>query len=208
MRDIWITDHFYENVDEVRREALSFEYQSARELGGSWPGRRTQNINIIAPHIFSQFTQRIYDILGWQPFTTSYFETQFQICQGTDGNSWIHQDDFHEYTHVGIVYLSPAPPVNSGTIIYSLKPDTPIVRDASGWTHSDDNNNPKFYNIKKRVQNNYNRALIYKPSAWHKSDVYFGDTFENSRLTQVCFFREDGVLPHHAHPSGNYDNNE
>jgi len=204
MKDIWTVKNFYENPDQIREEALGFQYEGAKELGGSWPGTRTEKINHIAPHIFSEFTRRIYNTLGWEAHKNSFFETQFQVCQRKDGNSWIHQDDFHEYTHVGIIYLSPTPPLNSGTIIYDLKRDVPLVKDASGWTHSDRNANPKFYDVKHRIQNSYNSAFIYKPSAWHKSDTYFGDTQENSRLTQVYFFREEKSLPHHVYPPGNY----
>ena len=63
MKDIWTIKNFYENPDQIREEALGFQYEGAKELGGSWPGTRTEKINYIAPHIFSEFTRRIYNIL-------------------------------------------------------------------------------------------------------------------------------------------------
>ena len=198
-------EKFYDDPDRIRKEALSFNYQSASESGGNWPGVRSQHINVIAPHIFKEFLERIYSVLGWPPHKTSYFETQFQICKEGDGNSWIHQDDFHEFTHVGIIYLHPTPPPDSGTLTYSLKPEkSPLDKGFKGWTHSKDNSAPEFYNIKERIQNVYNSAILYDPAEWHKSDTYFGDTLENSRLTQVCFFREDNVHAHHANPPGDH----
>jgi hypothetical protein len=196
-------DSFYTDPDKIRQEALALDYTRASELGGSWPGARTQLINNVAPDIFGEFTRKMYAFLGWPSHQESYFETSFQACGAQDGNSWIHQDDFHEYTHVGVIYLHPQPSSDSGTLLYNIKPTIENVYQPKGdWTHMDDNANFKFYDIKKKFENVYNKAVIYSPAEWHKSDTYFGKTLEDSRLTQVYFFRKDGAYPHHMNPPG------
>ena len=201
-------ENFYLNPDKVREVALTQEYQPASVLGGNWPGIRTVYLNNIVPDIYQQFTERLYAFLGWPKGKSAYFETSFQICNEKDGDSWVHQDDFNQYTHIAMVFLQPNPQPNSGTLLYNIKEGISDEDGGKDWHYSDNNGNPDFYKVKKRFPNIYNSCILYGPSEWHKSDVYFGSSNDNARLTQVCFLREDynrAETPHLLDPPANED---
>ena len=201
-------ENFYEDPEKVREVALTQEYQPASVLGGNWPGIRTIYLNNIVPDIYNQFINRLYNFLGWPPDKSAYFETSFQLCDQDDGNSWVHQDDFHQYTHIAMVFLQPNPQPNSGTLLYNIKEGISEEDGGKNWHHSLNTGDPRFYKIKKRFDNIYNSCILYSPSEWHKSDEYFGSSRDDARLTQVCFFREDSnrvSTPHLLEPPGNED---
>ena len=190
-------DNFYANPGFIRSRALSCDYWdcSSHPTGGNWPGIRSEYISAIFPEVFQEFCKNIYSIFNWDSDKSVYFETNFQACKASDGNSWVHQDVMvQNHTHVGIVYLHPNPKPNSGTIIYEPK---------SGLDFNDPNLNtgdPDNFNISYVAENKYNKCIIYSPDHWHKSDIYFGDNLFDSRMTQVFFFREEGATEKFSQP--------
>ena len=188
MSEILTVNNFYSDPDRIRELALAFEYWpcTSHPTGGNWPGVRTKYLSEIATDIFDEFTTNIYNFYGWNHSKEVYFETNFQICRERDGESWVHQDIMvQQHTHVFILFLTPNPRPNSGTIFYNRKPDV----DENEYKQND--GDPKYYDVKEAFQNVYNRAALYHPHEFHKSDTYFGESFKDSRLTQICFFREE-----------------
>jgi hypothetical protein len=92
-----------------------------------------------------------------------------------------------QHTHVLILFLTPDPSPNSGTIFYNRKPD--VNEDE----YKQNDGDPKYYDVKEVFENVYNKAALYNPDEFHKSDTYFGESFRDSRLSQVCFLREEGA---------------
>jgi len=199
MSEILAINNFYSNPDRIREQALAFEYwpASSHPTGGNWPGVRSKYLSEIATDIFDEFTARIYNFYGWGDSKNVYFETNFQVCRERDGKSWVHQDIMTQgHTHVLLLYLTPNPKPNSGTIFYNRKPDI----NESEYKQND--GDPKYYDEREVFGNVYNKAVLYNPDEFHKSDTYFGDSPRNSRLTQVCFFREEGAPRKFSLPRG------
>ena len=44
------------------------------------------------------------------------------------------------------------------------------------------------WELVNQVSNVYNRLILFRADQWHTSQVYFGNTMETGRLTQVFFF--------------------
>lgn len=183
-----IQDNFFGDPDRVREHALKQNYLSSDFAGPdiNYPGKRSLWLSAIDNYLFIYLTQKIYKILGFDPNTSSYTEAFYQWCSKDDGNSWVHWDNLPwNPTHVGVVYLTPDPPDNSGTILYhkpdNFDPDTML---------------PGKYNfeVKQKLDNKYNRIVIYDPKELHKSDTYFGTDINDSRLFIVFFMRIDEVL--------------
>jgi hypothetical protein len=199
-----IVENFYKDPDMVRNLALNQEFlpESHPERFGNWPGRRSKFINDINPRLCEEFRDSLmHSLLEGVPTNYNcYFETNFQLCYETDGDSWIHYDfdpkDW-EITHVGVVYLNPNPPPNSGTLIYDFNKEyeQEFLEYSEKHNHiwrklnrdQDSKEFNRWWTLNLSVENKYNRAVLYSPSVWHKSDRYFGNDKDSGRLIQPFF---------------------
>lgn len=182
-KSITIVDEFFEDVEKIREIALSCEYKTCEEhkIGGTWPGKRSDYLNnILDDDVFEQYIFKMFkEIHPEKKVKKYYIDSFFQICGKDDGDSWVHQDNYSWCNNVSVIYLSPNPEENSGTIIYK-----PIDCGFNAYDITNRNN----YEEVETIDNVYNRLVSYDPLEYHKSDTYFGDTFQNSRLTIVSFF--------------------
>jgi hypothetical protein len=198
-----IADNFYKDPYKVREIALAQDYKDCKhaERDGNWPGYRSKYLNHIDEDLCQEFRSNLMTSLldGVPTYYNCYFETNFQICCADHGDSWIHTDiaPHWDVTHVGVVYLNPAPLPNSGTIFYRFKEEyTDAFKEYSEkhnglWTaltrdQDSDEFNTWFEEV-LTVPNRFNRAIIYSPHRWHKSDQYFGDSIETGRMIQPFF---------------------
>lgn len=184
-----IKDNFFEDPDWIRNYALSGKVQywpgGEHPSGANYPGMRSNALNLIENAIFEEVANGIYDILGVDYSTPSYIESFLQYCVADDGNSWVHRDTLYfNPTHVGLIYLTPDPPPDSGTILYQAPADYVYGRDPEL-----DSGNPDDYKIKKVLDNKYNRFVMYDPDEFHKSDQYFGTNIRDGRLFIVFFMK-------------------
>ena len=199
MRPFLEFENFFSNPDEIRKFALSQKFYSSEDhpTGGNWPGIRTEYYHTLNEDMYYEFTSRLYELMGWDTSKDTYFESMFQLCTASDGNSWIHNDKMtQEFTHVGMVYLTPNPKPNSGTIIYDLKENV----DANSKDFALDESNPKNFNVNSIITNDYNKCIMYDPKSWHKSDQYFGSDIYDGRLTLVFFLKEEGAVKNFSQP--------
>jgi len=166
-----IIDNFLPYPHVVREWALQQQYFDCKETSKiqgketTWPGVRT---NVIVD-LDKQYAD---DVLSKISYLSSTFfgipescgiRSCFQVTTSKDGDSWIHKDDVGVVA--GLLYLTPDPPPDSGTIIYTPPPH--LEHDIVG--------------------NSFNRLLLYSANAYHKSNKYFGDNLRNGRLTQLFF---------------------
>jgi len=185
-----IIDDFYKNPDDVRAFALAQEFSQR----GNYPGQRT------APFLTNSIKQSIQDVI--RPFAgdiTWWGDDStgaFQYTVATD-RSWIHSDDTTDWA--GVLYLTPDPPLSSGTGIFRHK-DTGLRR----WKNSEHpeavaKNSPvnnetqdmTKWEMTDRFGNIYNRLVLYRGDLFHISLDYFGKTKEDGRLFQVFFFNTE-----------------
>lgn len=191
--------NFFNNPDKIRKFALSQKFYKCEDhpTGGNWPGVRTEFFHTLDEDLYYEFTGRLYELMGWDNSKDTYFECMFQLCTESDGNSWIHSDKMRQdFTHVGMVYLTPAPKKNSGTIIYDLKDSV----DTSSSDYIAEESNPKHYNVNSIITNEYNKCISYNPLSFHKSDTYFGNDIYDGRLTLVFFLREENATQKFSQP--------
>jgi|688.fasta_scaffold00231_61 hypothetical protein len=172
---ILIVDNFYEDPDSVRSFALKQNFTSNyNDNGAKIPGVRTDEIQTLSLKYFNLLKSTLFNnLFGYPKHFVSIDEmmlSRYQVCLESDGDSWPHYD---KKTVAGLVYLTPNPPPNSGTIFYDVDPNDP--------------SNKENITVKQVVQNVYNRAIIYSGTVLHKSENYFGDTLENGRLINPFF---------------------
>ena len=186
-----IVDDFYNNVDEVRKFALSQPF----DVKGNYPGVRTgclindstrENIQkIVEPH-----GGKITDWLESDEYTGS-----FQITTAKE-RSWVHSDNVNKNYVIeenrwgGVLYLTPDAPLEAGTSFYRSKLNNSI------YNHNNDELNQYSQDMTKwevasEVKNIYNRLILFRGDQWHSSTTYFGQDHETGRLTQVFFFHTE-----------------
>lgn len=168
-----VFDNFLQYPDIIRTWALQQEYYNCQEMSEKlgekteWPGVRTIGANELDNHFANLVLPRI-SYLSQMCFGLSsnlHIRSAFQITRKEDGNSWIHTD--HDVDVAFLLYLTPNAPVDSGTILYTPPPHQEC----------------------DKVGNIYNRLVMYRSNIYHKSNMYFGDTLENGRLTFVGFIK-------------------
>ena len=175
--NIIIIDGVLIDPDKRRKFALDQKF----EVIGNYPGKRTK------PFATIEDKQMFESLLGkkithWpDKYNGSYQYTTKEM------SSWIHRD-LTDYS--AIIYLSPNPPIDGGTLIYMHKTTEKTL--ASDKNTEDifniDSYNESAWNILDKVGCLYNRMVIFNGKQSHRSDRYFGDTLENGRLFQVFFF--------------------
>jgi hypothetical protein len=185
-----IIDDFYRNPDDVRAFALAQEFSQS----GNYPGQRTAPFltNSIKESIQEVIRPFAGDVTWWGDDSTG----SFQYTVASD-RSWIHSDDTTDWA--GVLYLTPDPPLSSGTGLFRHKdtglrrwrnsehPETVVknspvnieTQDMTKWEMTD-----KFGNI-------YNRLVLYRGDLFHISLDYFGRSKEDGRLFQVFFFNTE-----------------
>jgi len=172
-----IVDDYYPDPDAMRRFALAQEFA----VSGNYPGMRTKSFAT------DEDRRKFESILGRKiTYFPEGYNGSFQIVTG-DLKSWIHRD----LTRYGAVaFLSPNPPVNSGTILYRHRA-TGLLR-ARTKEEEDllnlDANDESKWEVIDRIGNKYNRLVLFDGFLSHKSDTYFGSDKESGRLFQTFFF--------------------
>ena len=186
-----IVDNFYSDPDSVRSQALALDYP----LYSNYPGKRSHGPT---DDVYQEAKEKIELALGtgiseWEKFlpgaTSPRMNGCFQSCfEGA--RTWVH----HDYVPwAGVVYLDPTPNPDSGTGFFKHKstgieeyvPSDPKTELNKSWECKF----AEYWELVYEVKNQYNRAIIYPGSLYHRSMVPgYGNTIANGRLTQVFFF--------------------
>jgi len=172
--NLMVIDNFLPDPDAVRNLAL----KSVFDWRGSYPGVRA----LCHDTGYKSFLDEKFEELYGTKLVHSGASTQFQICTEVENDNWIHHD-----THdiAGVLYLTPDAPLDYGTSIFRHK-ESKILYGKEKTTEN--NRNEDEWEEIIRVNNIYNRLIIYNGWMWHRSNNFgFGNTLENSRLTQVFF---------------------
>lgn len=215
---IWVIDDFYPNPDEVREKALQLEYTSGiskdkKQLGRVFhPGHRklTSNSpdpfwiknNIYLRNRWSQIAQA--KVLKWTSINSNCAFNLGYIDK-VNRFSWIHSDDpledpTHYRMYACVVYLTPNPPPNTGTLMFASKGNIRDVQMKGGQKskfyppiRGSYLDNPvsvdRDWTVHMSVANRYNRCIMYEADMLHApEDAGFGETKQTARLTQIGFW--------------------
>ena len=173
-------DNFYSNPDEIRNFALTQVeykqdlrwYKGYRSTTHFHPsGIREAFENIIGENI-TNFQEGINGC--------------FQLMISTDQQVY-HYD---EQKWAAMIYLSPNAPIQSGTRLHQAKTSAIGHKLDTGI---DEYFNGNFYdstkwNVTDSIANHYNRLVIMDAQCVHSAGPYFGNGFEDGRLTHLFFF--------------------
>ena len=175
-----VVDNFYNNVDYVRKIALSqtFEYHTKYHKG-----KRTEEV-----FRFEGLKESFESILNCKirNWTKHGVNGCFQSCIG--GDQLVYHVDNQDYA--GIIFLTPDAPPQTGTTFYRSKNtkkmklqenDSDIVF-KNGYLDSTE------FEVVDVVGNLYNRLVLFDSKMFHAASTYFGSNLENGRLFQLFFF--------------------
>jgi hypothetical protein len=157
-----LIDNFFQDPDLIRKIGLSAEYdKSSKETG--WKGYRCKIEN---PDVLNYVKSKLAEIdKDFEKMNTQiYFhyslkETK-QELRNFDKNR-LHKDGI---PWAGVIYLTPDPPVNSGTTLHNDNGELEYVFD-----------------------NVYNRFILYRGDILHGPQDTFGDNINDSRLAITIF---------------------
>jgi hypothetical protein len=167
--EVIIYGNFFENnIDFVRNLALSSTYQHYLDVTGSgWRGFRANITSESNPMLFKHMHERLYNLNP--QFQGKNIELYFHYslestkleCYPSFEEYKLHKD---RSNWAGVIYLTPNPPLNSGTSLYS--------DDKSVVSH---------------IDNIYNRLILYPSNILHGPQDLFGTHINNGRMTLTIF---------------------
>lgn len=177
---LFVVDNFYSNPDEIRHYALNrVEYKQDLR----WYKGHRSTTSFHPEGIKEAFEKIIGEPIT--KFDTGTVNGCFQIMTSSDPQVW-HYD---EQKWAAMIYLTPNAPIVSGTRLHHGKNNIRHKIDIG----VDDYFNGNFYDSTKwdiadSVGNFYNRLVIMDAQCVHSAGPYFGDNFNNGRLTHLFFF--------------------
>jgi len=163
MNDYILIDDFFENPDEIRKEALLMDYTESNSKTG-WKGFRTELKNdTIKEYILKKLSEIDEDFkhLKIKCFLHYSMDSTKLTLKNNFENSKLHKD---LTGWAGVIYLYPTPPKNSGTTLHL---------DNGEMTH--------------KIENQYNRFVFYRGDILHGVEDTFGNDINNGRLTITIF---------------------
>lgn len=181
-------DNFYNDVDAVRKMALSMEFG----VTGNYPGNRT--VPVYNEDVKNLINKIIRPYAGEITYWQSEYTGAFQYTTQRD-RSWIHADQTTRWA--GVLYLTPDAPLTGGTGLFRHK-ETGLegaVRNADGSYNETvmneiykDSQDMTKWEMTDFVGNKYNRLIMYRGDNFHTSLDYFGRDINDGRLFQTFFF--------------------
>jgi hypothetical protein len=160
-----IIDNFLDNPDIIREDALELDYTKAEDNSPGWRGFRCLYTNMVGYELDELIRNKLNE---FDPkFPNSSLRCYPHYTLNEDMSDTTHTDGIYDYA--GVLYLTPNPPPNSGTVFYDE--DMEI-----GY-----------------VENVYNRLTLYPSTIPHRIKESFGDDITNGRLVYTVFikFNED-----------------
>jgi hypothetical protein len=166
--------NFFKNPDNVRKQALDFNFQQPSKHS-NWHGiRSTLPRRVVAgvdleQNIYEKILNEIPDVVYEEMDIFFHILPEYVRTHFNDPifeNSTKHYDNSF-CIFAGVIYLTQNPPKNSGTSFF-------------------DNEGNKI----EEVENTYNTMIFYPSNILHGPTNPFGTTIENSRLTITFFLKK------------------
>lgn len=195
--ELTIQDNFFEDPNLIRKIALAQNYESSVGDRLIWPGYRTDASVLASTYL----THRIWSLTG--DASLQITRSTFQYIPERYGEGSFHVDSPDKYTC--IIYLTPNPPDNSGTEVCD-EMDDPMSQEY--WDEfipikqsfiKEGINQKEYDRMRKlsaekinpivKVNNKFNRMLIFSSHLFHRAQKFFGSSLVDSRLTLVSFIK-------------------
>jgi len=204
--NIFVIDNFYNNPDNIRKYALDnkskYIVHSALYKTDFFNPFLYSNVSADLIKYFEKISNTKIDYSQWDKDVTKQSNGFIQLIT-KKSNPVVHRD-----VHWGvIVYLTPNPINPSGTSLYRHKQtnvahteDCILLKNKNInkieckymvkndlWKEGEESKIDKW-EINHRVENRYNRAIIFDGRNFHASDGGFGNNVNDGRLFQTFFF--------------------
>ncbi len=210
---VTIIENFYENPDAIRKFALEQKYTFCHErknLEYVYPGSRTKDIfdldkslhEKIVKKLISVFHNAEHDVMRWA------LSTNFQSVTEEYKTGVIHTDQ--NTVFAGVLYLTPDAPLSSGTSLFRKsklfdqeKYEAALAKNDAKFRAGDIVMDTDYHNMFEEivsVNNVYNTLIIYEGRHFHAANPFFGNTLNNSRLSQVFFVNKIDAQKHSVFP--------
>lgn len=202
-KNFWIIDDVLPNAEEVSARCFAREKW---ELGKpyapeSWPGMRFHGA--LLPEELAALEARVRELTGkprlWMvqpPGGLRLDSNVAQLVGKNEGMPHPHTDSRHLCRYAAVIYLSKNPTPDSGTSFCRLRYPNGAI---GGNIVTDPHKNlvdalkvralpMQAWYEDMRVQNVFNRMILYKANLVHSATGYFGDAMPDRRLTAVFFW--------------------
>ena len=207
-------DGFFRNPAKMCEYSATLE--KLPQQIGQWPGKRSKNLQEIAPDFSNAILQKVLSCYGdgirWKR-ASLYFQ-EIHCNYPNDKNDvrnkgWIHMDfnPTHSLSELaGLIYLSQGIDPDSGTSLFNRIPITQEIEEdyykinenanaekrprETAPTYKEVYEQHESYFIEKvRFQNIYNRMILYDTNEFHRANSYYSG-MPGPRLTLVFFIEE------------------
>jgi hypothetical protein len=197
---VTVIENFLENPDALRKFALAQTYRSLTDIPDAnyvFPGSRTLDLVDLDKALHEKILKKLVTVFHNAQYDTMHWaiSTNFQSVTDEYGAGVIHTDT--NTIFAAVLYLTPNAPLNAGTSLF--KPNSTF--DESKYQQALKDTDASFragdlvmdmryhsmFDEIVRINNVYNTLVIYEGRHYHAANQFFGQTLENSRLTQVFF---------------------
>lgn len=198
-----VVEDFYDNPDAIRKFALAQEYKfchEQKEISHVYPGCRTRDLCDLDKSLYDKICTKLISVFHIPEHDRMRWEirTGFQSVSSDYGQGVIHTDG--DTIFAALLYLTPDAPLNSGTSLFKKNKSF----DEEKYYRALDENDEKFrsgeikmstdyhsmFDEVARFSNLYNTLVIYEGDNFHAANLFFGETLNNSRLTQAFFIKK------------------
>jgi hypothetical protein len=206
IRAMALTKEFYQygppTADQVGEEkAARYSGQKQRWMASALLRHGGEEVAHPKPgfrHASPDVRERIGEILGERPDEATWdtmgdwWNGAFHVQYGGEAGrpSSIHhhykEGDVTPRGWSGLVYLSPEAGPEHGTTIWRRKDTGLCVNTTMGRvsSHAYDE-----FELALRVENVYNRLILFREHVLHRAEIGFGSTLEDGRMSQTFFFQ-------------------
>ena len=210
-----VVDNFFKDPGAI----VDYGKSLPKENTGRQPGLRSKQLwaidDVLHTTIIKKALSCYYDLdyvsLTWQNSNMSFHEIPRFSEDKNDiiNKGWIHQDGGLDVPTdiAGLIYLTPDIDPDSGTSLWSLKPNAKLKIQADSFYdpndqkwHNEDgsgSNGDEYRKLyleqqksleeKLRFQNIFNRMIIYDTMEWHAANNYYHEDGKDPRLTLAFF---------------------
>jgi hypothetical protein len=202
-RDYWVADDFLPNAEAISKRM----YESTEwELGAPhrpmpWPGMRSPNA--LSPEELAYVEAWVKKVTGakrlWTGTTPdghTLNHNHVQLVGMAESGPRAHTDSLKLCKYAAVIYLTPHPDPDSGTSFYRLQyPNGTLGGNFCSPPHA---NLREALGVKGlpleawkediRVENKFNRILLYRANLVHSATSYFGFDQQDRRMTAVFFW--------------------
>lgn len=202
-RDYWVQDDILPNAADVSARCYA---QTDWELGAPrrplpWPGQRAPGA--LLPEELALVDAWVRKVTGarrlWQSETPeghSLNHNHVQLVGMDESGPRPHTDSLRLCRYAAVIYLTPDPDPAAGTSFYRLRyPNGSLGGNYCSAPHANLREAlgvrglpPDAWHEELRIENRFNRILLYKANMVHSASAYFGFDHHEKRMTAVFFW--------------------